>query len=200
MPIPDQMSISRPMLRSALIAVKTTMDQLVLIDPTHATEVENGTVRCAHDLITAYTATNEIRYDMSNNIRDDTSLIKAGTKLDLYVESLHLLNTKLESMAKAAPPGSILASRATRLRGVISHQFDYIEHCLATDWLSRYSAIRHQLTIRRKSWPDPLVAGWRSVDDLWEPLQRLKGLTERKTDCHPVCLLELTSLRAGCGT
>jgi hypothetical protein len=188
------------MLSRALIAVKTTMDQLVLVDPTHTTEVENGTVRCANDLITAYTATNEIRYDVTNNIRNDTSLIKAGTKLDLYVESLHLLNTKLESMANAAPPGSTLATGATRLEGVISHQFDYIEHCLATDWLSRYSAIRHQSTIWRKSWPDPLIAGWRSVDDLWAPLQRLKGLTERKTDCHPVCLLELTLLRAGCRT
>jgi hypothetical protein len=200
MPIPDQMSISRPMLRRALIAVNTIMDELVLVDPTHTTEVENGTVRCANDLITAYTATNEIRYDVSNNIGDDTSLIKAGTKLDLYVDSLNLLNTKLESIANAAPPGSILASRATRLKGVISHQFDYIEHCLATDWLSRYSAIRHRSSIRRKSWPDPLVAGWRSVDDLWEPLQQLKGLRERKTDCHPVRLLELTLLRAGCGT
>jgi hypothetical protein len=200
MPIPPQMSVSRPMLRRALIAVNTAMDQLVSVDPEHATEIKNGTVCCANDLITAYTATKQVRYDVYNDTRNDTSLIKAGTKLDLYVNSLHLLNTQLESLADAAPAGSTLATGATRLKGVISHQFDYIEHCLATDWLSRYSAIRHQSTIRRKSWPDPLVAGWRSVDDLWEPLQRLKGLTERKTDCHPVCLLELTSLRAGCGT
>ena len=131
---------------------------------------------------------------------NDTSLIKAGTKLDLYVNSLHLLNTQLESMANAAPAGSTLATQATRLKGVTGREFDYIEHCLATDWLSAYSAVRHQSTKQRRSWPEPPIAGWRSIDDLWQPFQQLKQHTERKSDCHPVHLLELTVLRAGCGT
>jgi hypothetical protein len=185
------------MLDEAVNAVNT---QLVSVNPEHATEIKNGTIHCANDLITAYTSIKRVFYDVYNVIGNDSSLIKAGTKLDLYVDNLHLLNIQLESVVDGAPAGSTLASRATQLKGVIGGKFDAIEHRLANDWLSAYSAVRHQSMKRRRSWQDPPVVGWRSVDDLWGPLQQLKGLTERKSDCCPVCLLELTLIRAGVGT
>jgi hypothetical protein len=174
------MSTSQIIWPGARSAVTNARDVLYRVlessDPHLATESRMATNHCISKLWSAVTA--------NNTIQDEPSLIKAGTKLDLYLVDLHLLNTRLESITDAAPAGSSPAWRATQHKEVISRQFDAIEFRLTKDWLSAYSAIRHKSTIQRSSELDPPIAGWHSVHDLWEPFQHLKGHFKRKCYCH----------------